>query len=207
MPSTTKENGKTIEHGRQNGNYHPRRVGRPRTNTWTRSPVSRLRLGHRPSCGDRRHRFTIDRELATQAGLPRCLSDWSKREEEAVAMKPVGDADMRFLIEQKGVHSANRQRSEHAESTIFELLAGKRAQSLANRQAARYFQINRRRLLRPHDSFRRPFWSKLFQIETLRPIPYCVRKSPLVPQWGGWDAAGIKFACAAARSNPMELVY
>jgi HTH-type transcriptional regulator/antitoxin HigA len=49
-------------------------------------------------------------------------------EAEAVPMRPVGDADMlRFLIEQKGVNQAQvAAGAEIAESTVSEVLAGKR---------------------------------------------------------------------------------
>jgi HTH-type transcriptional regulator/antitoxin HigA len=65
-------------------------------------------------------------------------------EAEAVPIKPVGDADMlRFLIEQKGATQAEvAKKSGIAESTISEVLAGKRKLNrLQIGKLARYFHV------------------------------------------------------------------
>ena len=65
-------------------------------------------------------------------------------ENEAVPMKPVGDADMlRFLIEQRGVTQAElAKQSRIVESTISEVLAGKRKLNRAQiGKLARFFHV------------------------------------------------------------------
>ena len=65
-------------------------------------------------------------------------------EEEAVPMRPVGDADLlRFLIEQKGVSQAQTASGAGiVESTISEVLSGKRKLNRAQiAKLARYFHV------------------------------------------------------------------
>ena len=65
-------------------------------------------------------------------------------EEEAVPMRPVGDADLlRFLIEQKGVTQAQAASGAGiVESTISEVLSGKRKLNRAQiAKLARYFHV------------------------------------------------------------------
>jgi HTH-type transcriptional regulator/antitoxin HigA len=65
-------------------------------------------------------------------------------EEEAIPMRPVGDAELlRFLIEQKGVTQAKvASGAGIAESTISEVLAGKRKLNRTQiSKLARYFHV------------------------------------------------------------------
>ena len=86
-----------------------------------------------------------DRLSAPEQDYLDVLSDLVEAyEAEAVPIRPAADADMlRFLIEQKGVTQAEvAKKSGIAESTISEVLAGKRKLNRAQiGKLARYFHV------------------------------------------------------------------